>query len=109
MKLNTPNWNDPERSGEMTVATVCRDTCRKALAQINLAKEAILAEWSQSLKSQQHALKLALNEAEALARQTMYPHLVFPALAFEKAQAVPAWNARQQRVRRTNPHLPLPL
>ena len=109
MKLNTANWNDQERSQGVTVASVCRDTCRKALVQINLAKEAILAEWSQSLKSQQHALKLALNEAEALARQTMYPHLVFPALAIEKAQAVAAWNARQQRVWRTNPHLTLPL
>jgi len=33
----------------------------------------------------------ALNEAEAAAWQTMFPHLVFPALATEKVQAAIAW------------------
>ena len=47
--------------------------------------------------------KLALNEAEALARQTNYPHLLFPALATEKIQTVEAWNERQQTVREASP------
>jgi hypothetical protein len=46
-------------------------------------------------------LKLALNEAEALAWQTDFPHLFFPALAMEKAQATVAWHQRQRAVRRT--------
>jgi len=52
------------------------------------------------LDSQEHLLELALNEAEALAAQTGYPHLVFPVLAAEKVRSVAAWDARQQRVRR---------
>jgi len=44
-------------------------------------------------------LHLALNEAEALAWQTEYPHLVFPTLALEKAQAVANWLTRQRSMR----------
>jgi hypothetical protein len=40
-----------------------------------------------------------LNEAEALAFQTEYPHLLFPTLAMEKIQAVSAWQSRQQLLR----------
>jgi hypothetical protein len=43
-------------------------------------------------------LRLALNEAEALAWQTLYPHLVFPDLAAEKVRGVAAWNSRQQLI-----------
>ncbi len=74
--------------------------CGKALEQISQTKAVILAEWSRVLQTQRHALRLALNEAAALARQTMYPHLLFPALALEKVQSVAAWNARQQSPRR---------
>ena len=87
-----------KESKEMTIGEVCRNTCRKVSAQIARAKAAVLAEWSDALKTQQHALRLALNEAEALAWQTMYPHLLFPVLATEKAQAVVAWSNRQQRL-----------
>jgi hypothetical protein len=75
------------------------------LERVNHAKEAVLAEWSSALRTQQHALRLALNEAEALAWETMYPHLVFPTLATEKVQAVAAWSDHQQRVRWANSHL----
>ena len=44
-------------------------------------------------------LRLALTEAEALAWQTDFPHLFFPALAAEKAQAAVAWHQRQRAVR----------
>ena len=80
-----------------TAGSLCLKTCRNVLAQIARARKAVLAEWSNTLGTQQHALQLALNEAEALAWQTMYPHLVFPVLAAEKVDAVAAWNARQQR------------
>jgi hypothetical protein len=43
--------------------------------------------------------RLALNEAEALAWQTGYPHLLFPALATEKIQAATEWSARQKLLR----------
>lgn len=89
---------DREESKEMSFGGICRNACGKVLAQIALSRAAVLAEWSDALKTQQHAIRLALNEAEALAWQTMYPHLVFPVLATEKVQAVAAWNTRQRRL-----------
>ena len=89
---------DREGLKEANLAGVCQRACRKARAEIARARAAVLAEWSEGLKAQRHALRLALNEAEALAWQTMYPHLVFPILAAEKVQAVAAWNRRQQRL-----------
>jgi hypothetical protein len=76
----------------------CVDCCRKALALIENVKAAVFAEFKDTLGSQQQMLRLALNEAEALAWQTAYPQLVFATLAAEKAQAVANWNAHQQRV-----------
>ena len=88
-----------DREGpKASIRKACRAVGRKVAAQIAHAKAAALAEWSVALRTQQHALRLALNEAEALAWQTMYPHLVFPVLAAEKVQAVAAWNARQQQL-----------
>jgi hypothetical protein len=52
-------------------------------------------------------LQLALNEAEALAWQSAYPHLVFPALAMEKVQEIADWNRHQRSVRRMDPLLAL--
>lgn len=85
-----------------TIGRVCRACSRKILAQANRVKEMILAESPQVLRTHRHALRLALNEAEALAWQTKYPHLLFPTLATEKVQAVVAWNKRQQQFRRIN-------
>ena len=84
---------------------VCLGSCRKLLAQIEKTKNAIFAEFREAFEAHEHLLHLALNEAEALAWQTDYPHFVFPTLAAEKAQAVAAWHARQQSMLRTNPGL----
>jgi hypothetical protein len=43
-------------------------------------------------------LRLALNEAEALAWDASFPHLWFPLLAEEKAQEVAAWHAHQSAI-----------
>lgn len=56
-------------------------------------------------RSQPHLLHLALTEAEAIAGQTDYPELIFPTLAWEKAQQVAAWNERQKNLRRIEPQL----
>lgn len=85
------------------VSDGCRERCRKVLSQIARAKETLIAEWSERFQTSGQILRLALNEAEALAWQTMYPHLVFPVLAAEKVQAVAAWNYRQQRLWWNNP------
>ena len=76
--------------------------CRKVVAQIENAKQAIVSEFRDRFQEDKHLLELAVNEAEALAWQTEYPHLLFPALAVEKAQAVANWHRRQWFFRRTN-------
>ena len=51
-------------------------------------------------------LQLALlGEADALAWQTEYPHLVYPLLAAEKLQAATQWPSRQQYVLRNSNRL----
>lgn len=93
--------NDRSRIAGMgaTLKQACVGSCQKVLAQVARVKAAIFAEARTALNTQQHLLRLALNEAEAQAWQTEYPHLVFPALAMEKVQAVTAWSRRQQYVR----------
>jgi hypothetical protein len=81
----------------------CRTSCRKIRAQIAGVKEAILAESSRAFPAPERLVRLALNEAEAAAWQTRYPHLFFPTLATEKVRAVAAWNARQHSVRENSP------
>jgi hypothetical protein len=81
----------------------CGAACRKIRAQIAGVKEAIFAESSRAFPMPERLVRLALNEAEAAAWQTRYPHLFFPTLAAEKVRAVAAWNARQQSVRQSSP------
>ncbi len=98
--MNTTRCHESTNEPKLTtnLADLCRACAQTVVTQINRVKAAMLAESSASLASQRHALRLALNEAEALAWETMYPHLVFPTLAMEKAQVVAAWNVRQQKV-----------
>jgi hypothetical protein len=67
---------------------------------LNRAKTALLNEYAELAGEHGRLLRLALNEAEALAWQTAHPHLFFPALAAEKAQATVAWHERQRALRR---------
>ena len=99
MKTNT----DTTRS----FSDACLASCRKVLAQIEKARNNILAEFRENLEVNEQVLRLALNEAEALAWQTPYPQLVFADLAAEKAQAVVDWSAHQRSVRQTNSALRL--
>ena len=105
MILNDANRNPGNVEARTEFRNRSRTSCRKALARVAQAKEAIFAESSPALRSQERLLRLALNEAEAVARQTPYPHLVFPTLATEKVQAVIAWNKRQQSLREADPVL----
>src|SRR5437773_3237882 len=83
-------------------AKVCLASCRKLISNIERTKEAILTETRNTMGLPEHLLRLAMNEAEALAWETEYPHLVFPTLATEKAQAVAVWHSRQQSIERAN-------
>jgi len=81
-------------------ANVCIASCQKFATQIERAKEKLLAELRGNLDVPERLFRLALGEAEALAWQTEYPHLFFPALAAEKVQAAAAWTTRQQFLNR---------
>lgn len=74
------------------------NSCQKVLAQIQKARAAILTQFRGLIADHEQALRLALNEAEALAWETPFPQLVFPDLAEEKARAVEAWSLHQRRV-----------
>src|SRR5258708_3677994 len=105
--MKTPEQNEQNLTASPSFAKVCLAPCQKLIAQIEKAKDIVLAEFRDTRETHEQLLRLALNEAEALAWQTAYPQLVFPVLAMEKAQAVAAWDARQQSIRRT--HSPLSL
>jgi hypothetical protein len=96
MKANQDNGGSENKGRRQTFGTVCLATCKEALAHIRDIKEAIFAEARETLQVQEHLLRLALNEAEAVASQTSYPHLVFPGLAMEKVQRTADWNRRQR-------------
>ena len=82
---------------EIGIATESGPTiCEQITAQLEAAKTQVSAEFSARLLSHESVLRLALNEAEALAWETYYPHLVFATLAMEKAQAAASWENRQQ-------------
>jgi len=91
------------RGNSRLLRKACGSCCRKIRAQIAGAKEAIFAEYSRVFSAPERLVRLALNEAEAAAWQTKFPHLFFPTLAVEKVGAVAAWNARQQTVRENSP------
>ena len=98
MKTNI-NGTESNQPPPHRVANACLAACRKVLVQIEEIKQSILAEFRPSVGSDEHLLRLAVNEAEALARQTAYPYLFFPTLALEKAQSVRNWHARQENLR----------
>ena len=106
MKLNETNENRRNADAETRFKNACLASCQKILARVARVKAAIFAESYRALESQERLLRLALNEAEAAAWQTMFPHLVFPTLATEKVQAVIAWDARQRFFRRKNEVFP---
>jgi hypothetical protein len=107
MKSSETNEVRVEADDRIGFSKLCLRSCRKILAEIRKAKDAIFAEARGELNARGRMLQLALNEAEALAWQTEYPHLVFPALAAEKVHAVADWNRHQRFVWQTEPLLAL--
>ena len=89
-------------NGKRGLAATCLRTCRDLITRLAATKEAIYAEFRDLLEGDERVLRLALAEAEALAWQTGFPHLVFPTLAAEKARAAVSWHAHQHIVRRAN-------
>jgi hypothetical protein len=76
----------------------CLNRCGAIRDGIQIVKEQIFRQHRELLKGRERLLALALNEAEGLAWQTDYPHLVFPVLAAEKASAAVTWQHRQKSI-----------
>ena len=70
MKSNQLLENRPAPGISPAFTHLCLRSCQKVLAQIWKVKGAIFAEWRDGLKDHESMLRLALNEAEALAWQT---------------------------------------
>ena len=85
-------------SSENGFTNFCLNYCRKLLGEIQEARVSLLRQFQMAFRGQEQLLRLALNEAEALAFLTDYPHLVFPTLAMEKVQGAAAWKNRQQQI-----------
>lgn len=96
MNTNQNSGGSANSSQKNTFGKSCLNSCMEALARINNVKETIMAEARETLKVQDQLLRLALSEAEALAWQTLYPHLVFPDLAAEKIRSAAKWSNRQR-------------
>jgi hypothetical protein len=62
---------------------------QKLILGIEQAKQSLAVEHEFELP--ERLFRVALNEAEALAWETEYPQLVFPALAEEKIEAISSW------------------
>ena len=74
-------------------------SCRAFGVQVRRIRRAIESEFGTLRDAQERLVNLALNEAEALACQTRYPHLVFPTLAEERLSALADWQTRQESLR----------
>ena len=98
MKTNLIEKNENTRPG---FATLCLDSCRRLIDRIEKVKQAVLDEFHETMDAHNQMLRLAVNEAEALAWETDYPHLLFPALAQEKAEQVSSWETRQREITRS--------
>jgi membrane fusion protein, multidrug efflux system len=79
------------------------NTAESLSQAITSARAQIEHEFSSLTEAEPHLSRLALNEAEALAWQAGFPHLLFPVLAEEKVRALSAWRDYQTSIRRANP------
>ena len=91
--------NNETKNVTQKIASVCLAQCEKLFTQVQQAKDSVVAEFRGTFGPQQKLLRLAVNEAEALAWQTDYPHLLFPSLALEKVNVAASWQQRQQLIR----------
>ncbi len=82
------------------LVAICLNSCRKMLDGIDRIRVGLVEDLDEASTELRGAVHSALNEAEALAFQTPFPHLVFPALAEEKVASARQWAGRQERIRR---------
>jgi hypothetical protein len=98
MKTIERNENLNGLSAGTAFSKACRECYDVIMEQMQKVRETILAEARKTFHIQERFLRLAVNEAEGVAWQTMYPQLVFPDLAMEKIQRMLQWSRRQRRI-----------
>jgi hypothetical protein len=81
-----------------------RQNAHNAIAKV---RKMIQSDFASLDEQRSRLFRLALNEAEAIAWQTDFPFLLFPALAEEKVRAATLWSARQQWMHRYGSQLAL--
>jgi len=102
--MNTTNAaNKNNLTTTQTFTAACLGACERIANEIREVKGRIFSEFKGAFQNQELMLQLALAEADALARQTEYPHLLFPLLATEKLQVAVQRQSRQQQVLRNSP------
>jgi len=103
--MNTTECNKLNLTADKTLKDTCQELCAKFVEQIGQAKNNLVAEFQGAFAMQQQLLQLAIVEADALAWQTDYPHLLFPSLATEKIERAAQWRTRQHfLMRNTSPY-----
>jgi hypothetical protein len=100
--MNTTLTNNSENQTEAFNAA-CAVVGKNLANWFDQVKRQVFAEYHEALENNEQLLRLALIEAEALARQTEYPELVFPLLAAEKAQSAVRWQFHQKYLLRSSP------
>ena len=85
------NYNQVQAHAALSEAVGSRLSNR-----IESVKRRVFNEFQGVLSANEQLLRLALFEADVLARQTGFPELTFPLLAAEKAQSAARWQFRQR-------------
>ncbi len=81
--------------------SVCSNCYQRVLNRLAVVRAKVEREFGRKMAGYEQMLKAVINEAEAMAWQTPYPHLFFPELAEEKAAAAQRWVAHQSAVLRS--------
>jgi hypothetical protein len=97
--MNTINPRNYDCDTNTTPAAIAAATIP---SQLESVKRQIFAQFQSALGANDQLLRLAIIEADALARQTDFPHLLFPLLAAEKAWNAARWQFHQQFLLRSN-------
>ena len=103
-----PAPTQPAQPGSLDLLRAACACCyHRMLHRLAAVKARIEGEFGQAMAGYEQLLNAAVNEAEAVAWQTPYPHLFFPVLAEEKAAEARQWAAQQLEIReRTSPGHP---
>jgi hypothetical protein len=90
-----------DRTQQLNASTGAPVDARNEIQRVvNRVKTSVLNDYRDLAGEHGRLLRLALNEAEAIAWQTGFPQLVFPTLAAEKARQAVSWHAKQRALRR---------